>query len=85
MRRAKADATQPEIMKALRDAGCLVESLHRVGGGVPDLLVCRNGRLYLVECKTAGGKLNPEQVKFQQDGWPVTVLRSAEDADEWAK
>ena len=39
MRRAKVDQNQSEIVSALRDFGATVTSLHRVGEGVPDLLV----------------------------------------------
>lgn len=88
MRRAKVDTTQSEIVQALRDCGCLVQSLATVGKGVPDLLVCTPGdpwTIALVECKTGAGKLRPDQVKFQADGWPVTVLRSAEEAEAWVQ
>lgn len=36
---ARTDRNQAEIVKALRAAGCSVQCLHAVGGGVPDLLV----------------------------------------------
>jgi Holliday junction resolvase len=61
MRSAKADKNQKEIVAALRKMGCTVESLHRVGGGVPDLLVGFHGRNYLVECKMPGKPLNELQ------------------------
>jgi len=34
-RRAKIDANQPEIVKALVQAGCSVHSLAAVGNGMP--------------------------------------------------
>lgn len=40
-------------------------------------------QVVLVECKTGTGKLRPEQQQFQAEGWPVVVLRSAEQAREW--
>ncbi|HEY6875585.1 MAG TPA: hypothetical protein VI384_04425 [Candidatus Dormibacteraeota bacterium] len=50
--KAATDANQADIAKALRAAGCQVQSLHQLGGGVPDLLVGRaccadhaNGRI----------------------------------------
>ena len=49
MRRAgKIDANQPEIVAALRDAGCSVLSLAQLGGGVPDLLIGRGNLMLLV-------------------------------------
>jgi Holliday junction resolvase len=38
-RAANIDANQPDIVKALRQAGASVTSLAGVGNGVPDLLV----------------------------------------------
>lgn len=50
-RHAKTDDNQTEIVKALRAHGCSVVSLADVGGGVPDLLVGKYGRNYLLEVK----------------------------------
>ena len=62
MRRAcKVDITQAGIVKALREAGATVQDLSAVGRGVPDLLVGYNDVNYLVECKSPGGKLTPDQ------------------------
>lgn len=51
-RRAKPDAGQPAIVAALRAVGCSVEVLSDVGRGVPDLLVGRADRNYLLEVKS---------------------------------
>ena len=40
---AKIDDNQPEIVKALREIGCSVQSLASVGGGCADLLVGYQG------------------------------------------
>ena len=58
---AATDANQKEIVKVLRSAGCSVVSLHRVGDGVPDLLVGRGGRNFLLEVKVDGRGLNDKQ------------------------
>lgn len=58
---AATDASQREIVKVLRAAGCTVASLHRVGDGVPDLLVGRAGRNFLLEVKVDGRGLNDRQ------------------------
>jgi len=50
-RAAKLDANQPEIVEALIQAGCSVQSLASLGRGVPDLLVGRGGRNFVLEVK----------------------------------
>jgi hypothetical protein len=60
----RTDATQQAIVEALRGVGATVVSLHTVGHGVPDLLVAWRHRLYLIECKSPGGKLTPDQREF---------------------
>lgn len=78
-RAAKVDATQAAIVKALRRAGCQVQTLAAIGKGVPDLLVGRAMRLWLLECKTGNGDLTPAQRAWHAL-WPVHVVRSPEDA-----
>ncbi len=86
---AKADTNQPEIVEALRDAGCYVQLLHTVGGGTPDLLCGRGGVTYLLEVKdpkaarrSKAKELTPAQVKWHAEwrGRPVAVVESAEEA-----
>jgi hypothetical protein len=62
----KIDANQPEIVAALRKAGCTVEHLHAVGSGCPDLLCAVNGETFLIEVKDgakppSAQKLTPDQ------------------------
>ncbi len=78
---AKADENQAEIVEALRRAGASVQTLHRLGQGVPDLLVGYQGRNLLMEIKGEKGKLTTEEERFFED-WSgqVAVVRSAEDA-----
>ena len=81
-RRAKVDSNQEDVVEALRARGYLVLSLASVGGGVPDLLVLEPSgrRLGLVEVKREKGKLTGDQEQFIAQGWPVTIIRSVEDA-----
>jgi hypothetical protein len=55
--------------------------------GVPDRLVFLNQRVYLVELKTATGKLSPRQeLVFDQlgeAGFPVHILHSKEDVEDF--
>lgn len=76
----RTDANHAEIRDAMRAAGAEVEDLSGCGKGMPDTLVLTpDGRLLLVEIKTATGKLTAPQVKFHAR-FPVAVVRSAEDA-----
>ena len=86
-RSAKVDANQVEIVKALRAAGCTVQSLAATGQGVPDLLVGFRSRTYLLEVKdgakpASARKLTPDQVIWHQNwrGGPLVVVESVEQA-----
>lgn len=50
-RAARTDATQTEIVSALRQMGCSVALTHQVGNDFPDLVVGYRGRTFLVELK----------------------------------
>jgi len=81
MRRAsRTDGNHTEIANAFKSRGYRVLSLARHGEGVPDLLVHRHDVGFkLVEVKMPKGKLRRQQESFQAKGWPVDVVRSAED------
>lgn len=49
-RNAKVDANQPEIVKALRQAGAIVRSVHTIKKFF-DILVAFRGQLYIMEIK----------------------------------
>jgi len=70
MRRAAAvDANQPSVVDTLRRAGCVVECLHSVGGGVPDLLVGRRGVVYLLEVKDGSKPPSKQALTDDQKAW----------------
>jgi len=81
MTRKRTDDNQTAIVQALRDAGASVQSLASIGKGCPDLLVARNGRLYLMEIKTDRGRPTKDQGAWM-DEWHGTVyiVRSVEQA-----
>lgn len=83
-RRARVDSNQPRIVAALRQVGASVESLHRVGGGVPDILVGFRGENFLLEIKNPDGlnRIKPEQEAWHcaWRGLPVAVVRSVDEA-----
>jgi len=57
--------------------------------GVPDRIVFLNQKVFLVELKTATGKLSPRQTlvfdEIGEAGFPVHILRSKDDADEFVR
>lgn len=85
--KAKRDANEPAIVKALEDCGVAV--LRVSSPGAPDLLLySANGRLdfnggyhrYLpAEVKRTAGKLTPAQQRFR-DRVPFPTLHSVNDA-----
>ncbi len=81
----RVDGSHAEVRDTLRRLGFTVEDTSRFGGGFPDLIACRCGRLYFVEVKTARGKLRASQVEFKQR-WRdhYFVLRSTADVLRWA-
>ena len=75
--RARVDKNHQEILQCFRQMGCSVLSLRMVGKGCPDLLICYQMQLYLVEVKDTGGKLNTLQEDWHRKwGSPVYVVRS---------
>jgi len=75
--RARVDKNHKSIVQCFRKLGCSVLSLHMVGKGCPDLLICYQMQLYLVEVKDTGGKLNTLQEDWHRKwGSPVYVVRS---------
>lgn len=65
----RADGNQPQIIEAMRSIGAVVQPLHTVGGGVPDLLVAFRNRTLVMEIKDptkpkADRQLTPAQVKW---------------------
>ncbi len=60
----RVDANQSVIVAALRQVGCEVTVMSAAGHGMSDLVVTRAGLNYLIETKTAKGKLTPAQIKF---------------------
>lgn len=77
-RKAKRDASEPEIVNTLRQCGAYVWRMDQP----VDLLISFRGGMWLAECKTGKGKLNQNQERFVDEwsGPPVVILRSAQDA-----
>jgi len=77
--RAKADANEAEIIKALEQIGCAVWRLKRP----VDLLIGYRGQTGLIEVKNPDGRnrIEPEQQEFI-DNWKgnVYVVRTVDEA-----
>lgn len=81
-RAAKRDKNEPEIIKALEDAGATVQTISEINvKGFPDLIVGYRGVNYLLEVKTLNGRLSDEQHEFLVTWQGQTcVVYSADDA-----
>lgn len=84
--KARVDRNHQEIVKALREVGCSVQSLAAVGKGVPDLLAARCGTNFLLEVKDgdkppSGRKLTDDEQQWHHK-WkgPVHVVNNVEEA-----
>lgn len=61
----KESTLQSNIIEYLRGRGAFVANIYgsgMSGKGVPDLLVCFNGKFIAVECKVNKNKLSPAQI-----------------------
>ena len=71
--------------KRVKESGGLSLKWISTVTGVPDRIVFLNKKIFLVELKTSGGVLSERQKivfkQLEQQGYPVTVLRSREDVD----
>lgn len=92
-RAARTDATQADIVKALRGYGCSVTSLAAVGSGCPDLLIGIHGATGLIECKTPATAKTKNQGKTEDqikwwDNWkggPVAIVSDVDGALRFAR
>lgn len=91
---ARTDRNQAEIVAQLRKMGCMVQPLHMVGKGCPDILVGYKGRNFLFEIKDP--KQPPSKRRLTEDerqwhllwrefGGQVDVIHTAEEAMEKMK
>lgn len=66
---ARADDNQVEIVNACRQVGAVVESLHRCGKGVPDLLIGWHGNNLLFEVKDGNKSASKRRLTSDQEDW----------------
>ena len=68
-KRARVDGNHAELVEALRQAGCTVQSLAALGDGVPDLLVGCGGRNLLVEVKNGARSPSRRRLTGDEQTW----------------
>lgn len=79
---ARLDANHGAIVTALRQCGCTVQSLAAIGSGCPDLLVARNGQMWVLEVKDGNKPPSARQLTEDEKLWhlrwnaPVHVVNS---------
>lgn len=84
-RAARVDDNQKEIVDALRKCGWSVQSIASMGGGVPDLLVGRDGLNLLLEVKDGkkpkSARLLTEDERQWHESWRgnVRIVESLDD------
>jgi hypothetical protein len=89
MRRAsKTDTTHAEIRETFRQLGWQVIDTSGLGNFVDLVVLSPRGRVVLVEAKTPRSKagrvkLTTSQQRLCDDGWPLVILRSRDEALQW--
>lgn len=84
--RPKLDGNQGEIVKALRQAGCFVQSLAAIGNGCPDLLVARCGVIKLMELKDPSQPPSKQRLTRDEALWmanckcEVNIVKTVDEA-----
>lgn len=84
----RESAVEAELGRQVKRLGGIYVKLAPTQAGLPDRLVLMpGGRAYLVELKTAGGRLRPVQKvwheRARQIGHYVQVLHGAEEVRLW--
>lgn len=74
----RRDATEPDIVKALRRVGAKVQICS--DKGLCDLVVLFRGKVFLLECKSRLGRATLAQDERMAEGWPYTTVRDEKGA-----
>ena len=76
-RAARVDANHAEITGTLRQCGWTVHDTSGVGGGFPDLVIAKGGRLVLVEIKDGAKKPSARRLTKAEAASPQSSMRYA--------
>lgn len=85
-RAARVDDNQAALVGELRAMGVMVQHLHMVGHGCPDILCGYRGRNYLFEIKDGAKQPSARKLTPQEKSWhrlwrgQVSVICTAEEA-----
>lgn len=86
MRIRRADANQAAVTKALRKIGAEVTHIHRLGRGVPDLLVSFRNIWHVLEVKDGAKPPSARALTPDEQAWIsrqkalVAIVNSPEEA-----
>jgi hypothetical protein len=77
----RVDRNQAEILKALKQIGCSVQTLASVGAGCPDALIGYGGRNILLEIKSPKGDSTSHQITWAAR-WSgqLAIVRTVDEA-----
>ncbi len=74
-RAARIDNTARDLVKAAKQLGFKVLPLN---GVVDSLLLDKRGRVRIIDWKSPGGTLTPDQCKLVAAGWPIFFVSSVD-------
>jgi hypothetical protein len=78
---------EARLKKRVKELGGLSFKWISSVSGVSDQIVFLNGKVFFVELKTEKGVVSERQKivfkQLEEQGFPVSVLRSYEDIEEW--
>jgi len=72
----RIDANQPMIVRDLRKAGAMVQSLADIGKGCPDLLVLFRGDAYVMEIKDGMQPPSKQRLTPLEKEWHAQALEA---------
>ena len=78
MRAAKVDTTAKALRKYAESIGFSVVTIN----GVVDSLLTRGERVWIVDWKSPGGTLTPDQVRLVARGIPIKFITRPEQLDD---
>jgi len=77
------------LQKRIKELNGLTFKWISTVSGVPDRIVFLNQKIFLIELKTETGSLSPRQTlvfdEIGEQGFPVHILRSTEDVDDFIR
>jgi ATP-dependent exoDNAse (exonuclease V) beta subunit len=73
-RAARVDNTAKELVKAARQMGAEYLPLNHVIDGI----LLHRSRVHLIDWKSKGGTLTPDQAKLVAAGWPIKFVQTVD-------